>query len=120
MSRRWPAITLALAVAASITFRPGISNAKGCTSLSAVVGKITADNTLVEMRVLQGKKLALAVEAFNAGEEIEIPWGAAYLAVRRDGWLLLLVGFDSQICFAMKLNPDQARLFLKSLDGQSI
>lgn len=118
--RRWPYILLALAVASVILTFPRVSRAQGCAPISAILEKAEADSRLVEIRVLQGKKLALAVALFNADDERDIPWGMAYLAVRADGWGILMVGFDLHVCYGMRLKPDEMRLFLKSMDGQAV
>jgi hypothetical protein len=115
--RQWlPQVLLALGMVAILLTFP--AQASPCVPLSIVLSKIGEDTRLVEMRVLEGKKLAPASEIFNSQPpESDIPWGAGYFAVRTDGYALLILGFEDHVCVSMTFSPDGVRRFLNQIDG---
>lgn len=118
--RRWlPQVLLALVGCAVLATFPlgSVAEASPCTPLSVVLSKIEGDTRLVEMRVLTGKKLKLAIEVFTSLSQQEIPWSAAYLAVRNDGHSILVMGFDNRVCVGAVFDPNQTRHFLNELYG---
>lgn len=120
--RRWlPQILLALVgCAVLLTFRVDEAQASPCSPLSAVLDKVGDDSRLVEIRVLQGRKLALAVEVFTSFSQQEIPWSAAYLAVRDDGHSILIMGFDTRVCVGVVLDPKETGHLLNLLFGSAV
>jgi hypothetical protein len=65
-------------------------------------------------------KLKFSSDAFNAGADLDIPWDNAYLAIRSDGWALLMMGIGEYVCASATLKPDDLAQFLKAIDGVSI
>jgi hypothetical protein len=119
--RRWfPNICLALAVATFIKTFPARADDNPCIPLAVLLSKIADDSRLVEIRVLSGAKLLHASNVFSQATETEIPWGAAYLAIRSDGWAQLVMGFEDVVCTSVTVSPDGLRMFLKEIDGQAV
>lgn len=115
--RVWLAnVCLVLAVAVTLIPFPVLAD-NPCRPVSLILEKIADDSRLVEIRVLEGPKLEKAARIFNNLTENDIPWPIAYLAIRDDGWALLMVGYEDQVCGSVTFNQDGSRLFLNEIDG---
>ena len=118
--KRWlPNVLLALAVAAVVLTFPALSQPTPCIPLTVILAKIGDDTRLVDLRILEGAKLSIAAKTFNEATENNIPWSAAYLARRDDGWAVLVVGFQEYVCASVMMDKNGLRLFLKAIDGEA-
>lgn len=123
--RRWlPNVVLALAVAGLlVTFRGDarLEAQPGCTALDALLGRIGENTALVALRILEGRKREFAAAFFNAlPPPSDTEWESAYLAIRSDGFAILMVGFTGTVCAHVVIRRKALPVILKDLDGVEV
>lgn len=114
---RW-LLNLSLAlVGCAILYFPDPAKAQTCFPLQQIEGLV---EQLPSFRILSGAPLVNAVALFNRNPpETETPWASAYLAIRPDGFGVLMVGMDGTVCAAMLIKPDDLQEVLRKIDGES-
>lgn len=118
--RRWlPNFLLALLGVAILATFPAVAQ-NPCTPTETILSRIKENTRLREIRVLSGVKLDKAAHRFNEITQNEIPWPLALLAIRKDGWAMLMVGFEDQLCGFVVFDENGVRLLLKDIDGEAI
>jgi hypothetical protein len=112
-------ITLALAVAAFVLPFPDLSSAQEQQNCAPMEYFTPVIERMATFRILDGERRDRAIEIYN-GEDEPVAWQSAYIAIREDGWLFLMVGMDSTVCAYIRVEPGRVFQLLTLIDGLSV